>query len=285
MKNKLFIPMYIDKVKLFDLNSIICGGFSEFNEITISTDNNSTTELKSNMGFNLFKIKGNIDGNKTEDKNNKITGNSKYIQTSASMLSNILEELQNDKIKRNIEDCKIGDFVDLNLNFNLNSILEILKKMKILINFGNQAIKFDKNTKNPINLNNEIKMLESLINMLGNDSDVVELVSETAKYIYVIYLKKEYLYHTQLERIDGLNLNYLAQVIDITDNYNFCNDTVLSEISGDYIKQFIESVRELTKQDIFSKHLNLVTDASNKKIVLLDVISITRKMVENDMSL
>lgn len=71
MKNNLFIPMYIDKVKLFDLNSIICGGFSEFNEITISTDNNSSAEAKANMGFNLFKINGNVDAGISEDENKK----------------------------------------------------------------------------------------------------------------------------------------------------------------------------------------------------------------------
>lgn len=43
MKNNLFIPMYIDKVKLFDLNSIINGGF---NEISLCTDNNANAELK-----------------------------------------------------------------------------------------------------------------------------------------------------------------------------------------------------------------------------------------------
>lgn len=277
MKNSLFIPMYIDKVKLFDLNSIICGGFSEFNEITISTDNNSTAEVKANMGFNLFKINGNVDAGVNEDENKKITGNSKYIQTSASMLSNIFCELKNDKIKNEIKDCKIGDFIDINLSFNLNSILEILKKMKTLINFANQALKFDRTSKNNGNLNNEIKAIESLITMLNNDSGVVELVSETDEYIYVTYLNKEYLYHTQLERIDGHNLNYLAQVVDIRDNYYFCNDTVLSEFNGEYIKEFIESIKDLNKQDIFSKELNLVTDAKGKKIVLLDIISITRK--------
>lgn len=277
MKNSLFIPMYIDKVKLFDLNSIICGGFSEFNEITISTDNNSTAEVKANMGFNLFKIKANLDAGVNEDENKKITGNSKYIQTSASMLSNIFSELKNDKIKNEIKDCKIGDFIDINLSFNLNSILEILKKMKILINFGNQALKFDRTSKNNGNLNNEIKAIDSLITMLNNDSDVVELVSETDEYIYVTYLNKEYLYHTQLERIDGHNLNYLAQVVDIRDNYSFCNDTVLSEFNGDYIKDFLESIKDLNKQDVFSKNMNLVTDANGKKIILLDVISITRK--------
>lgn len=277
MKNSLFIPMYIDKVKLFDLNSIICGGFSEFNEITISTDNNSTAEVKANMGFNLFKINGNLDAGVNEDENKKITGNSKYIQTSASMLSNIFSELKNDKIKNEIKDCKIGDFIDINLSFNLNSILEILKKMKILINFGNQALKFDRTSKNTGNLNNEIKAIDSLITMLNNDSDVVELVSETDEYVYVTYLNKEYLYHTQLERIDGHNLNYLAQVVDIRDNYSFCNDTVLSEFNGDYIKDFLESIKDLNKQDVFSKNMNLVTDANGKKIILLDVISITRK--------
>lgn len=277
MKNSLFIPMYIDKVKLFDLNSIICGGFSEFNEITISTDNNSTAEVKANMGFNLFKINGNLDAGVNEDENKKITGNSKYIQTSASMLSNIFSELKNDKIKNEIKDCKIGDFIDINLSFNLNSILEILKKMKILINFGNQALKFDRTSKNTGNFNNEIKAIDSLITMLNNDSDVVELVSETDEYVYVTYLNKEYLYHTQLERIDGHNLNYLAQVVDIRDNYSFCNDTVLSEFNGDYIKDFLESIKDLNKQDVFSKNMNLVTDANGKKIILLDVISITRK--------
>lgn len=277
MKNSLFIPMYIDKVKLFDLNSIKCGGFSEFNEITISTDNNSTAEVKANMGFNLFKINANLDAGVNEDENKKITGNSKYIQTSASMLSNIFSELKNDKIKNEIKDCKIGDFIDINLSFNLNSILEILKKMKILINFGNQALKFDRTSKNTGNLNNEIKAIDSLITMLNNDSNVVELVSETDEYIYVTYLNKEYLYHTQLERIDGHNLNYLAQVVDIRDNYSFCNDTVLSEFNGDYIKDFLESIKDLNKQDVFSKNMNLVTDANSKKIILLDVISITRK--------
>ena len=275
MKNSLFIPMYIDKVKLFDLNSIICGGFSEFNEITISTDNNSTAEVKANMGFNLFKINANLDAGVNEDENKKITGNSKYIQTSASMLSNIFSELKNDKIKNEIKDCKIGDFIDINLSFNLNSILEILKKMKILINFGNQALKFDRTSKNTGNLNNEIKAIDSLITMLNNDSDVVELVSETDEYIYVTYLNKEYLYHTQLERIDGHNLNYLAQVVDIRDNYSFCNDTVLSEFNGDYIKDFLESIKDLNKQDVFSKNMNLVTDANSKKIILLDVISLS----------
>lgn len=179
MKNSLFIPMYIDKVKLFDLNSIICGGFSEFNEITISTDNNSTSEVKTNMGFNLFKINGNIDAGVNDEESKKITGNSKYIQTSASMLSNIFSELKNEKVKNEIKNCKVGDFIDLNLKFSLNSVLEILKKMKLLINFGNQALKFDKTNKNNGNLNNEMKSLESLINMLNNDSNVVELVSET----------------------------------------------------------------------------------------------------------
>lgn len=149
--------------------------------------------------------------------------------------------------------------------------------MKTLISFGNQALKFDKSSKTNVNLNNEIKAIESLITMLNNDSDVVELVSETDEYIYVTYLNKEYLYHTQLERIDGHNLNYLAQVVDIRDNYCFCNDTVLSEFNGEYIKGFIESIKDLNKQDILSKNLNLVTDAKDKIIVLLDVISITRK--------
>lgn len=192
------------------------------------------------------------------------------------MLSNIFCELKHDKIKTSVKDCKIGDFIDINLSFNLNSILEILRKMKTLIAFGNQALKFDKSSKNSVNLNNEIKTIESLITMLDNNCEVVELVSESVEYIYVIYLNKEYLYHTQLERIDGHNLNYLAQVVDIRDDYNFCNDTVLSEFNKECINEFIEFIKGLNEQSVFSKNMNLITNANGKKIVLLDVISITR---------
>lgn len=276
MKNDIFIPMYIDKVKLFDLNSIICGGFSEFNEIAVSTDNNSNLEIKANMGFNLFKLNNALNAGVGEEENKKITGNSKYIQTSASMLANIFSELKKDKVKKTVDDCEIGDFIDVNLSFNLNSVLEILKKMKTLMSFGNQVLKLDKTKKSTNNLNAEIKTFESLIAMLDNSSNVVEFVCDQGDYIYVIYLKKEYLYHTQLERISGHELNYLAQVVDIRESYNFCDDTVLSEFSGKYISEFIEIIRNINQQDMFSKKMNLITDNNNKKVVLLDVISITR---------
>lgn len=71
MKNNLFIPLYIDKVKLFDLNSIINGGFNEFNEISLSTDNNANSELKGKMGFNLFRLNGNIESNISRLNNKK----------------------------------------------------------------------------------------------------------------------------------------------------------------------------------------------------------------------
>ena len=278
MKNDLFIPMYIDKVKLVDLNSIICGGFNEFSEINISTDNNSCSGIKANMGFNLFKIDAKLDAEAATSRDKKVTGNSKYIQTSSSMLSTIFSELKSNKVKNKIENCKVGDFVDINLKFNVNSILEVLKRMRSIMLFGDQALKFDSSkSKNNGNLNNEIKIMEKLIEMLNNNDEFIECVSETDNYVYVTYLKKEYLYHTQLERIDGYSLNYLAQVVDIRDDYNFCNDTVLSEFNSSYIEEFVKTIKDLNKQEIFSKKNNLLTNNGGKKVVLLDVISITRK--------
>lgn len=278
MKNELFIPMYIDKVKLFDLNSIICGGFSEFNEITISTDNNSTSKVEGTAGFNLFKINSNLNANTSEEEKNKITGNSKYVQTSASMLANIYCELKNRKVKNEINNCLIGDIVDLNLKFNNNSVLEYLKKMKVLINFANHAAKLDTNSKGN-NFSSEIKILDSVISMLDNNTNIVEFTCSDSNYIYVTYLNKEYLYHTQLERIDGHNLNYLAQVVDITDDYNFCNDTVLSEFKGSVIDDVIKSLKALNNPEYFSKAFNLITEVGDKKVVVLDVISISRKNI------
>ena len=144
MKNSLFIPMYIDKVKLFDLNSIINGGF---NEISLCTDNNANAEVKGKMSFNLFKLNGNIQSGISIFRNKKVNENAKYIQTSASMISNIYSYLKENKKIKSIKDCKIADFVELDMSFNSNSIAEFLKDCHTLIDFANKAIKLEKEKK------------------------------------------------------------------------------------------------------------------------------------------
>lgn len=279
MKNNLFIPMYIDKVKLFDLNSIINGGFNEFNEISLCTDNNANAELKGKMGFNLFKLNGNIESGISRFRNKKVSENAKYIQTSASMLSNIYSYLKENKKIKSIIDCKIGDFVELNLAFNSNSIVEFLKECHTLMDFANKTMKLEKNKKQNTNLDSELKIIDSLINLVDDKINVVEYVGEDENVIYVVYLNKDYLYHTQLERLDNQKLKYLAQVINITNQYNFCNDTVLSKINAKQIKDFIGAIKNIGNQDIFSKNFDLKTENNGKKVIILDVISILR--VEN----
>lgn len=279
MKNNLFIPMYIDKVKLFDLNSIINGGFNEFNEISLCTDNNANAELKGKMGFNLFKLNGNIESGISRFRNKKVSENAKYIQTSASMLSNIYSYLKENKKIKSIRDCKIGDFVELNMAFNSNSIIEFLKDCHTLMDFANKTMKLEKSKKQSVNLDGELKIVDSLISLVDNKTNIVEYVGEDENAIYVVYLNKDYLYHTQLERLDSQKLKYLAQVINITNQYNFCNDTVLSKINAKQIKDFIDAVKSVGNQDIFSKSFDLKTENNGKKVIILDVISILR--VEN----
>lgn len=279
MKNNLFIPMYIDKVKLFDLNSIINGGFNEFNEISLCTDNNANAELKGKMGFNLFKLNGNVESGISRFRNKKVSENAKYIQTSASMLSNIYSYLKENKKIKSIRDCKIGDFVELNMAFNSNSIIEFLKDCHTLMDFANKTMKLEKSKKQSVNLDGELKIVDSLISLVDNKTNIVEYVGEDENAIYVVYLNKDYLYHTQLERLDSQKLKYLAQVINITNQYNFCNDTVLSKINAKQIKDFIDAVKSIGNQDIFSKSFDLKTENNGKKVIILDVISILR--VEN----
>lgn len=279
MKNNLFIPMYIDKVKLFDLNSIINGGFNEFNEISLCTDNNANAELKGKMGFNLFKLNGSVESGISRFRNKKVSENAKYIQTSASMLSNIYSFLKEKKKIKSIGDCKIGDFVELNMAFNSNSIVEFLKDCHTLMDFANKTMKLEKSKKQSVNFDGELKIVDSLISLVNNKNNIVEYVGEDENAIYVVYLNKDYLYHTQLERLDSQKLKYLAQVINITNQYNFCNDTVLSKINAKQIKDFIDAVKNIGNQDIFSKSFDLKTENNGKKVIILDVISILR--VEN----
>lgn len=274
MKNKIFIPMYIDKVKLFDINSIIEGGFNEFTEINVSTNNNVGSTVDSGLKFDLFKINAKI----SALKKNNIDKNAKYIQTSSSMLAHINSFLKNSNKLKKMGECTIGDFVQLNESFNVNSIIEYFKNLKILLEFGNKAQKIS-GKQNGNKLEKELKEIDSIIKLIDNGLNIIEMVSETDNYIYVVYLNKDYLYHTQLERIEGQKLSYLAQVINIIDEYNFCNDTVLSRFNQRHIKELIDGVKKLAKEDIFSKKMELITDNKNKQVVLLDIISICR--IEN----
>lgn len=173
------------------------------------------------------------------------------------MISNIYSYLKEKKKIKSIRDCKIGDFVELNLAFNSNSIVEFLKECHTLMDFANKTMKLEKSKKQNANLDSELKIVDSLINLVDDKTNVVEYVVEDENAIYVVYLNKDYLYHTQLERLDNQKLKYLAQVINITNQYNFCNDTVLSKINAKQIKDFIDAIKNIGNQDIFSKNFDL----------------------------
>lgn len=152
------------------------------------------------------------------------------------MLSNIYLYLKENKRIKSIRDCKIGDFVELNLAFNNNSIVEFLKDCHTLMDFANKTMKLEKSKKQNANLHSELKIVDSLICLADNKTNVVEYVGEDENAIYVVYLNKDYLYYKQIERLDNQKLKYLAQVINITNQYIFYNDTVLSKINAKQIK-------------------------------------------------
>lgn len=275
MKKELFVPMYIDKVKLIDFNSILFDGFNEFTELTVSTDNSNSVKSEAGAGFQLFKIKSGLETGENAENHQVITGNSKYIQTATTMLNKLYEELK-ESIKKDANELQIGDLVDLDLNFKSNSITEFLGRIKTLVVFAQKTQKFVKDTK-PVDFKDTIKIIDQLIEMIDTKDNVVEFVCETEDCIYVTYLKKECLYHTQLERINNQKLSYLAQVVDITDEYYFCADTVLSEFNPTVIEEIIESLKNIGNQEAYSKKFDIVTDNNRKKVIVLDVIGISRK--------
>lgn len=54
---------------------------------------------------------------------------------------------------------------------------------------------------------------------------------------------------------------------------------MLSKINAKQIKDFIDAIKNIGNQDIFSKNFDLKTENNGKKVIILDVISILR--VEN----
>lgn len=80
MKNdNLFLPVYINKDRLLDINSILFDGYSDFSEMTLESNNNTKKNNNSNIngsaGMKIFNLSSDIQDAQvdTQTKKEKVT--------------------------------------------------------------------------------------------------------------------------------------------------------------------------------------------------------------------
>lgn len=226
--DNLFLPVYINKDRLLDINSILFDGYSEFSEMTLENESgnnrNNKTSVNSGIGMKIFNLGSDLEAGNLTSQTNKETIALKKIQTMSSLLANTLNILKTRKLLKNV-DFKVGDFIELTGIFKNNSICDLLDQFSEMMSFAELGNKLSNNIKSSeiSKVKEQIKRIKQMIKR--KDDLERELVFETNDKIYVIQLQTNNIYNSNFNNICNNELTYFCQVKNISKDYHFFSDT------------------------------------------------------------
>lgn len=282
MKNdNLFLPVYINKDRLLDINSILFDGYSDFSEMTLESNNDSKKNNKANIngtaGMKIFNLSSDLEDMQidSESKKEKIT--LKKVQTTSSLLASTLKILKNKKLIK-VGSFSIGDFVEITGIFKNNSICDLLEQFTEMMSFAELASKLSNDKSNELSkTKDQIKQVKQMIKR--KDDLERELVYETPNEIYVIHLLTNNIYNSSIDNIYNNKLTYFCQVKNISNSYNFFSDTQLSKFDNTILTDFVSQLKKIVSECNDSYHFDfeLLSNSNNKTVYELELISIYRK--------
>lgn len=282
MKNdNLFLPVYINKDRLLDINSILFDGYSDFSEMTLESNNDSKKNNKANIngtaGMKIFNLSSDLEDVQidSESKKEKIT--LKKVQTTSSLLASTLKILKNKRLIK-VGSFSIGDFVEITGIFKNNSICDLLEQFTEMMSFAELASKLSNDKSNELSkTKDQIKQVKQMIKR--KDDLERELVYETPSEIYVIHLLTNNIYNSSIDNIYNNKLTYFCQVKNISNSYNFFSDTQLSKFDNTILTDFVSQLKKIVRECNDSYHFDfeLLSNSNNKTVYELELISIYRK--------
>ena len=284
MKNdNLFLPVYINKDRLLDINSILFDGYSNFSEMTLENDNdtkkNNKSNINGNAGMKIFNLSSDLQDTQTDSQSKKEKITLKKVQTTSSLLASTLKILKGKKMIK-IDNFNIGDFVEITGIFKNNSICDLLEQFTEMMSFMELATKLSNNNSNKevSKAKDQIKQVKQMIKR--KDDLERELVYETANEIYVIHLLTNNIYNSSIDNIYNNKLTYFCQIKNSTSDYKFFSDTQLSKFDSTILADFILQLKKIVSECSGSYHFDfeLLSNSNNKTVYELELIAIYRKI-------
>lgn len=280
--DSLFLPVYINRDRLLDINSILFDGYSDFSEMTLESDNDIKKNNKANVnagaGIKIFNLSSDLEDVQidSQSKREKIT--LKRVQTTSSLLASTLKILKSKNLIK-VDNYKVGDFVEITGSFKNNSLCDLLNQFMEMMSFAELASKFS-NDSNKAAMSKAKEQIKQVKQMLKTKDDLErELVYETNDRIYVIHLLTSSIYNSSLDNIYNNKLTYFCQIKNITKDYNFFSDTQLCKFDGSLLKDFILQLKNIIGgcQGSYRFDFELLSDSGSKNVYELDLIAIYRK--------
>ena len=293
---ELFLPYYVNTGRLLDIYSILNHGYSEYEELALSSNKgeNSRTagEASINTGFKIFKLGGSLSGSlskskeKKEEDETRIT--EKKVQTISSILKQVLKEMEQKKYLKPLNEASIGEFVELDsVIFQINSIKHLMDEIDEIMQLvdlvssistdeTNQNIKQSHNRNRPQKTKKEETDFNKISKLLRSLCNGEEVLYEDDKYAIVGNIYSEYLYQAIKPDIINTNLRCLCQLKRKHDNgASLMRNTILSKIKDANIKEIlISSMSDISKNEVYDFESIAVSEIVEKPVYEIEIIAL-----------
>lgn len=293
--NVCFLPVYINKTKLLDINSILFDGYSEFSEINFQSEEKNSSGNKSKVsagaGMSIFSLGSHLESDKLLNSGTASTVMLKKIQTSSSLLANTIRMLNEKGIIKNFPK-KAGELIEIEGIFKNNSMIDFVEQICDMTNLAKIADKLSDNNSDSTSSTKKSgyrdisDQMNSFKQMLTSKTSVCksELVCEKEDVIYVIHISENSLYNCDLRDIYNKELTFFGQVKGIYDKYKFFADTPLSKFNPLQLEGFIKGLEPMINNGIYDIEFELMTNNNGKSVVELDIIAIYRNVKGEDVN-
>lgn len=253
-KENLTIPVYLDEQIVMDLIATIDDGFSEFYTIETTKNKGIGTEVNANGQGKVLKLfKAKMDLSHSRENTDGTKKQESKVQTVVSMFHNLKQYLnQNDFIEKNNKEFKNGDFIELQGEFSINPLIDLLNtfsnffEMSGVINkAANTSKAKNKRTEalKDVQIESQIK---GLIKVFETDGKI-DVICHSEDKTFIIPSKKEFFTDGKGDVIRTGNFRMLGKIVKICsekENISLLRDTKIGKIKSSILDTAIESFND-----------------------------------------
>lgn len=250
-KENLTIPVYLDEQIVMDLIATIDDGFSEFYTIETTKNKGIGTEVNANGQGKVLKLfKAKMDLSHSRENTNGTKKQESKVQTVVSMFHNLKQYLnQNGFIEKNNKEFKNGDFIELQGEFSINPLIDLLNtfsnffEMSGVINKAANTSKA-KNKRTEALKDMQIEsQIKGLIKVFETDGKI-DVICHSGDKTFIIPSKKEFFTDGKGDVIRTGNFRMLGKIVKICsekENISLLRDTKIGKIESSILDTAIES--------------------------------------------
>lgn len=253
-KENLTIPVYLDEQIVMDLIATIDDGFSEFYTIETTKNKGIGTEVNANGQGKVLKLfKAKMDLSHSRESTNGTKKQESKVQTVVSMFHNLKQYLnQNGFIEKNNKEFKNGDFIELQGEFSINPLIDLLNtfsnffEMSGVINKASNTSKAkNKRTEalKDVQIESQIK---GLIKVFETDGKI-DVICHSGDKTFIIPSKKEFFTDGKGDVIRTGNFRMLGKIVKICsekENISLLRDTKIGKLKSSILDTAIESFND-----------------------------------------